>query len=85
VRDLYFPLIGLPILLQENTVGVPNSGNIKIHRHMNVGTGTEGRAIPFPGIHKSNFLCSGILVGVGGQVDISAHVGWEKGSGLGKM
>ncbi len=37
VSDLYIPLIGLPILLQENRWTKRGNTNIKIaHRHMNV-------------------------------------------------
>jgi|LakMenEpi03Aug12_release.lakeMendotaPanAssembly.Ray.scaffolds.fasta_scaffold1617664_1 hypothetical protein len=46
VGDLNSPLIGLPILLQENNVGGPNVANVGIFRslqsrHMNVEIGTE--------------------------------------------
>jgi hypothetical protein len=40
VRDLYIPLIGLPILRQENRW--TDHKNIQIaHRHMNVEIGTD--------------------------------------------
>jgi hypothetical protein len=38
---------------------VDRFGNIQIaHKHMNVGIGTGGRAIPFLGIHKLDFRYS---------------------------
>jgi hypothetical protein len=46
VGDLYFPLIGLPALLQGNRWA--KHGNIQIaHRHMNVETGTEAAQFLF--------------------------------------
>ncbi len=39
VSDLYFPTMGLPILLQENRC--TDRGNVPAHRNMNVEIGPE--------------------------------------------
>ncbi len=46
VSDLYFPRIGLPILLQPNRQTDPGKYEI-IHRYMNVGIGNKGAQFHF--------------------------------------
>ncbi len=50
LSDLY--TIGLPILLQENRW--TDRGNIQIAQKHDC----ERRAVPFLGVHKSDFLCT---------------------------
>jgi hypothetical protein len=56
VGDLHSPLIGLPILLQEN-VWAEREYRDRSKTH-ECGNWDKGRAIPFLGIYKFKFLCS---------------------------
>jgi hypothetical protein len=57
VRGLYIPLIGLPILLQDNRWPEREKTLDRSQTH-ECGNWDWGRAVPFLGIHKSKFLCS---------------------------
>ncbi len=55
VSDLNIPLIGMPILLQENRWAERENSRSQTHE---CGNCNWGRAMPFLGIHKFKLLCS---------------------------
>jgi hypothetical protein len=71
-RFTYIPLIGLPILLQENSWA--ERRNVYTVDRPETQNWNWGRTISFQGIHKSNFHCSACTVKSSFKTDLQTYL-----------